>query len=328
MALPLATVSAAPPATARAPVPQGHALLEEIARLRKERDAVLLAHYYQDGEIQDLADFVGDSLQLSQAAAKTQAKTIVFCGVHFMAETAKILNPGKQVLIPDLDAGCSLADRCPGPQFAKWLEQYPDHKVVSYINCSAEVKALSDVICTSSNAEKIVRSFPQEQKLVFAPDRHLGAWVQKQTGRELVLWPGFCVVHEQFTARQLLKLRAQHPAAEIIAHPECEASVLDLADYIGSTRGLLDHVQTSKARSFIVATEVGILHLMQKARPDAELIPAPPSSGCNCAICPYMRLNSLEKVYLCLRDRTPEITLDEGLRRRALLPVERMLALS
>ena len=328
MALPLATAAAVPPAHSRGPIPQGHALLEEIARLRKELDALLLSHYYQDGEIQDLADFVGDSLQLSQAAAKTGAKVIVFCGVHFMAETAKILNPGKQVLIPDLDAGCSLADRCPGPQFAKWLEQYPDHKVVSYINCSAEVKALSDVICTSSNAEKIVRSFPRDQKIVFAPDRHLGAWVQKQTGRELVLWPGFCVVHEQFTTRQLLKLRAQHPAAEIIAHPECEASVLDLADYIGSTRGLLDHVQTSKARSFIVATEVGILHLMQKARPDAELIPAPPSSGCNCAICPYMRLNSLEKVYLCLRDRTPEITLDEGLRRRALLPVERMLALS
>ena len=309
-------------------VPEGHALLTEIARLRKEADAVILAHYYQDGEIQDLADFVGDSLQLSQAAAKTQAKVIVFCGVHFMAETAKILNPKKQVLIPDLDAGCSLADRCPAPEFAQWLKAYPDHQVISYINCSAGVKALSDVICTSSNAEKIVGSFPKEQKLVFAPDRHLGAWVQKRTGRELVLWPGFCVVHEQFTARQLLRLKAQHPAAKLIAHPECEASVLDLADYIGSTRGLLDHVAQSPAKSFIVATEVGILHLMQKARPDAELIPAPPSSGCNCAICPYMRLNSLEKVYLALRDRKPEITLDEGLRQRALLPVERMLALS
>ena len=309
-------------------VDQALDLEAEIVRLKKERGAVILAHYYQESEIQDLADFVGDSLQLSQAAATTKADVIAFCGVHFMAETAKILNPDKQVLLPDLDAGCSLADRCPAPEFARWLEQYPGHPVISYINCSAAVKALSDVICTSSNAEKIVASFPKEQKLVFAPDRHLGAWVQKRTGRELVLWPGFCVVHEQFTARQLLRLKAQHPAAKIIAHPECEASVLDLADHIGSTRGLLDYVTKSPAKSFIVATEVGILHLMQKARPDAELIPAPPSSGCNCAICPYMRLNSLEKLYLCLRDRTPEITLDEGLRQRALVPVERMLALS
>jgi quinolinate synthase len=310
-------------------MPQGHALLTEIARLRKELDAVVLAHYYQDGEIQDLADFVGDSLQLSQAAAKTSAKVIVFCGVHFMAETAKILNPDKQVLIPDMDAGCSLADRCPPEAFASWLKGYPDHKVVSYINCSAGVKALSDVICTSSNAVKMVDSFPKDQKIVFAPDRHLGAWVEKQTGRQMVKWPGFCVVHEQFTARQLLKLKAQHPAAEIIAHPECEESVLDLADYIGSTRGLLDHVIASKeTKTFIVATEVGILHLMAKARPDAELIPAPPSSGCNCSICPYMRLNSLEKLYLCMRDRTPEITLDEELRLRALKPVTRMLELS
>ena len=309
-------------------MPQGHALLTEIARLRKEIDAVILAHYYQDGEIQDLADFVGDSLQLSQAAAKTSAKVIVFCGVHFMAETAKILNPGKQVLIPDMDAGCSLADRCPPEAFASWLKSYPDHKVVSYINCSAGVKALSDVICTSSNAVAMVNSFPKDQKIVFAPDRHLGAWVEKQTGRQMVKWPGFCVVHEQFTARQLLKLKAQHPHAEIIAHPECEESVLDLADYIGSTRGLLDHVTASAKKTFIVATEVGILHLMAKARPDAELIPAPPSSGCNCSICPYMRLNSLEKLYLCMRDRKPEITLDEELRVRALKPVTRMLELS
>ncbi len=245
-----------------------------------------------------------------------------------MAETAKILNPDKQVLIPDLDAGCSLADRCPADAFERWLKDYPGHKVVSYINCSAGVKALSDVICTSSNAVKMVQSFPKEQPLVFAPDRHLGAWVQKQTGRELVLWPGFCVVHEQFTARQLLRLKAQHPDAEIIAHPECEASVLELAGYIGSTRGLLDHVAASRAKKFIVATEVGILHLMAKARPDAELIPAPPASGCSCAICPYMRLNSLEKLYLCLRDRTPAITLDEELRLRALRPVRRMLELS
>ncbi len=315
-------------ATAEAKVPEGRALLGEISRLRRELDAVVLAHYYQDAEIQELADFVGDSLQLSQAAAKTKAKVIVFCGVHFMAETAKILNPDKLVLLPDLDAGCSLADRCPPEAFGKWLEQYPGHKVISYINCSAGVKALSDVICTSSNAEKIVRSFPASQPLVFAPDRHLGAWVEKQTGRKLVLWPGFCVVHEQFTVRQLLKERTRHPEAEIIAHPECDSSVLDLADYVGSTKGLLDHVAKSPKKSFIVATEVGILHLMQKARPDAELIPLPPSSGCNCAICPYMRLNTLEKVYLCMRNRGPEITLPEDVRVRALAPVQRMLELS
>jgi quinolinate synthase len=312
----------------QAPIPEGAALLREIERLRRELDAVILAHYYQDPEIQDIAEFVGDSLQLSQAAAKTKAKVIVFCGVHFMAETAKILNPDKQVLLPDLDAGCSLSDRCPPDQFAAWLQQYPGHKVVSYINCSAGVKALSDVICTSSNAEKVVRSFPAETPIVFAPDRHLGAWVRKKTGRDLVLWPGFCIVHEQFTERQLTKLKVRHPEAKLIAHPECEESVLAMADYVGSTRGLLEYVKSSPAKSFIVATEVGILHLMQKARPDAELIPAPPSSGCNCAICPYMRLNSLEKVYLCMRDRTPEITIPEDLRRRALAPVERMLALS
>jgi quinolinate synthase len=309
-------------------LPQGQALIDGIQRLRGELDAVILAHYYQDPEIQDLADFVGDSLQLSQQAAKTKAKVIVFCGVHFMAETAKILNPDKQVLLPDLDAGCSLADRCPADQFASWLAKYPGHKVVSYINCSAAVKALSDVICTSSNAEKIVRSFPAETKIVFAPDRHLGAWVEKKTGREMVKWPGFCIVHEQFTERQLQKLKIRHPGAEIIAHPECDEGVLAIADFVGSTKALLEHVQTSKAKSFIVATEVGILHLMARARPDAELIPAPPSSGCNCSICPYMRLNSLEKLYLCMRDRTPEITLSEELRVRALRPVQRMLELS
>src|SRR5689334_10415622 len=241
-----------------ADVPQGQALLDGIQRLRGELDAVILAHYYQDAEIQDLADFVGDSLQLSQQAAKTDARVIVFCGVHFMAETAKILNPGKQVLLPDLDAGCSLADRCPADQFASWLAKYPGHKVVSYINCSAGVKALSDVSCTSSNAENIVRSFPAGTKIVFAPDRHLGAWVEKKTGREMVKWPGFCIVHEQFTERQLQKLKVRHPAAKIIAHPECEASVLAMADYVGSTRGLLEYVTKSPDKAFIVATEVEI----------------------------------------------------------------------
>jgi quinolinate synthase len=232
------------------------------------------------------------------------------------------------VLLPDLDAGCSLADRCPADQFAAWLSKYPGHKVVSYINCSAGVKALSDVICTSSNAEKIVRSFPEGTPIIFAPDRHLGAWVEKKTGRALVKWPGFCIVHEQFTERQLQKMKVRYPGAEVIAHPECEASVLAMADFVGSTRGLLEHVAKSPAKSFIVATEVGILHLMQKARPDAELIPAPPSSGCNCSICPYMRLNTLEKLYACMRDRTPEITLPEEVRLRALRPVQRMLELS
>jgi quinolinate synthase len=313
----------------RRPIAKGVDPEKEIARLRRELDAIILAHYYQDPDIQDLADFVGDSLQLSQQAAKTKAKVIVFCGVHFMAETAKILNPDKQVLLPDLDAGCSLADRCPPAQFGKWLEQYPDHKVISYINCSAGVKALSDIIVTSSNAVGVVNSFPKDQPLVFAPDRHLGRWVEKQTGRKMVLWPGFCIVHEQFTERQLQKLKVRHPQAKIIAHPECDESVLDLADFIGSTRALLDYVTTNKnQKDFIVATEVGILHLMEKARPDAQLIPVPPSSGCNCAICPYMRLNSIEKLYLCMRDRAPEIVVPEEVRVRALKPVERMLELS
>ncbi len=311
-----------------APIPAGLDLEREINRLRKDLNAVILSHYYQDDAIQDLADFVGDSLQLSQQAAGTSARVIVFCGVHFMAETAKILNPDKKVLLPDLDAGCSLADRCPAPEFEKWLSNYPDHKVISYINCSAGVKALSDVIVTSSNAVKVVQSFPKDQPLVFAPDRHLGAWVEKQAGRKMVLWNGFCVVHEQFTARQLIKEKVRHPGAKIIAHPECEASVLELADFVGSTRALLEYVEKSPAKAFIVATEVGILHLMSKARPDAELIPAPPASGCNCAICPYMRLNSLEKLYLCMRDRSPEITVPEEVRLRALKPVERMLELS
>ncbi len=308
-------------------IPAGIDLVAEIRRLKAERKAVLLAHYYQEPEIQDLADFVGDSLQLSQQAAKADADVIAFCGVHFMAETAKILNPTKTVVIPDMDAGCSLADRCPADYFEEWLKQYPDHDVVSYINCSAGVKALSTVICTSSNAVRVVESLPRDRKLVFAPDRHLGKWVMKQTGRDMVLFPGFCIVHEQFTAKRLAALKAQHPEAKLIAHPECDATVSQLADFVGSTAALLNFVAKDSAKAFIVATEAGILHQMRQRRPEAELIPAPADSGCNCSLCPYMKLNSLEKLYLCLRDLKPEILLDEPLRRRALLPLERMLAL-
>jgi len=298
-----------------------------IAKLKKELNAVVLAHYYQEAEIQDIADHVGDSLGLAQAAENTDADVIVFCGVHFMAETAKILNPNKLVLLPDLDAGCSLADRCPADKFGEWLKQYPDHTVISYINCSAGVKALSDIICTSSNAARVVESVPADQPIVFAPDRHLARWVMKQTGREMVVWPGFCVVHEQFSARRLLALKAEHPNAQLIAHPECEQSVLAIADHVGSTASLLNHVKTAEQDEFIVATEAGILHQMQKVRPGARLIPAPPSTGCNCSLCPYMRLNTMEKVYLCMRDKQPEILVEEATRVRALQPVERMLAL-
>ncbi|MCE1227984.1 MAG: quinolinate synthase NadA [Firmicutes bacterium] len=302
-------------------------LVAEIQRLRRERRAVILAHYYQEPEIQDLADFVGDSLQLSQAAAKTDAEVIVFCGVHFMAETAKILSPDKIVVIPDMDAGCSLADRCPAEAFAQWLKAYPDHDVVSYINCSAGVKALSTIICTSSNAVRVVQSIPEDRPIVFAPDRHLGAWVKKQTGRDMVLFPGFCIVHEQFTAKRVAALQAQHPTAKLIVHPECDATVSRMADFVGSTAALLNYVATSPATQFIVGTEAGILHQMRKLRPEADLLPVPADSGCNCSLCPYMKLNSVEKLYLCLRDLEPRIELDETLRQRALAPLERMLAL-
>ena len=308
-------------------IPLGLDLPAEIRRLKAERKAVLLAHYYQEPEIQDLADFVGDSLQLSQQAARADADVIAFCGVHFMAETAKILNPARTVVIPDMDAGCSLADRCQPDHFAEWLKQYPDHDVVSYINCSAGVKALSTIICTSSNAERVVNSLPKDRKVVFAPDRHLGKWVTKQTGRDMVLFPGFCIVPEQFTAKRLAVLKAQHPEAKLIAHPECDATVSQMADFVGSTAALLNYVATDPAQAFIVATEAGILHQLRQRRPNAELIPAPADSGCNCSLCPYMKLNSLEKLYLCLRDLQPEIHLDEDLRRRALKPLERMLAL-
>lgn len=300
----------------------------EIGRLKQQLNAVILAHYYQEEDIQDIADFVGDSLGLSQRAAATDAQVIVFCGVHFMAETAKILNPQKKVLLPDLDAGCSLADRCPPEQFKHWLTQYPQHTVVTYINSAAPIKAMSDIICTSSNAEHIVRQLPTDKPIVFAPDRHLGRWVMKQTDRKMVLWPGFCVVHEQFSQRRLLMLKGRHPEALVIAHPECESTVLELADHVGSTGSLIHYVSHSPHKEFIVVTEAGILHQMRKKRPDAQLIPAEPSSGCNCSLCPYMRLNTLEKLYLCMRDRRPEITIEPEISRRALRAVSRMLSMS
>ncbi len=302
-------------------------LFEEIARLRVERNAVLLAHYYQEGEIQDLADFLGDSLQLSRAAAETDADVIVFCGVHFMAETAKILNPDKIVVLPDLDAGCSLADSCPAPALERFKTLHPDHKVVSYINCSAGVKALSDVICTSSNAERVIDSFPPDTPILFAPDRNLGRWLQKRSGREMLLWQGTCVVHETFSERKLVRLQLDHPDAKVVAHPECEDSILRHADHVGSTSSLLRFTQEDPASVFIVATEAGILHQMQKASPDKTFLPLPPEAGCACNNCPYMKLNTLEKLYLCLRDLEPRVELDDDLRLRALAPIERMLAL-
>ncbi len=304
-------------------------LEEGIKKLKKERNAVILAHYYQESEIQDLADFVGDSLQLSQAAAKTQADVIAFCGVHFMAETAKILNPTKIVVIPDLEAGCSLADGCPAPVFAKWLEQYPGHKVISYINCSADVKAMSDIICTSSNAVKIVKALG-DQKIVFAPDRHLGAFVAKQANRpDIALWQGTCIVHETFSEKRLLGLMAANPDAEVIAHPECHEGILRHAKHIASTSGLIEYAKKSPAQTFIVATEAGILHKMQQAAPGKKLIPAPPEDeSCSCNECPHMRRNTLEKLYLCLRDLKPQVDVPEATRVRALVPIQRMLEMS
>ena len=303
-------------------------LEDEIARLKKELNAVLLAHYYQESEIQDCADVVGDSLELSRRAAKTNADVIVFAGVHFMAETAKILNPRKQVLLPDLNAGCSLAEGCPAPLFKKFIEQHPGHIVVSYINCSAEVKALSDIICTSSNAGKIIRGIPSDKKIIFAPDRNLGKYLMKTTGRDMVLWQGTCIVHETFSDKKLIHLKSQYPQALLIAHPECEEAVLNRADFIGSTSALLKYVQTSPALEFIIATEAGIIHQMQKACPDKVFIPAPPEESCACNQCPYMKLNTMEKLYTCMKERSPEITLSDELIERAALPIQRMLAMS
>jgi quinolinate synthase len=301
----------------------------EILRLKREKNAVILAHYYQESELQDLADHVGDSLQLSQAAAKTQADVIAFCGVHFMAETAKILNPNKIVVVPDLDAGCSLADGCPAPVFERWLQDYPGHTVVSYINCSAEVKALSDVICTSSNAVKIVKALGNE-KVVFAPDRHLAAFVAKQANRpDLVAWQGTCIVHETFSERRLLELMAKHPEAEVIAHPECHEGILRHAHFVASTSGLIDYAKKSPKQAFIVATEAGIMHKMAQAAPGKNLIPAPPEDeSCSCNVCPFMKKNTLEKLYLALRDLQPQVDVPEPVRVRALRPIQRMLEMS
>jgi quinolinate synthase len=304
-------------------------LVAEISRLKAERNAVILAHYYQESELQDVADHVGDSLQLSQAAARTDADVIAFCGVHFMAETAKILNPHKTVVVPDLLAGCSLADGCPAPLFARWLEKYPGHTVVSYINCSAEVKALSDVICTSSNAVKIVEALASEN-IVFAPDRHLGAFVQKQANRpDIVLWQGTCIVHETFSEKRLIELMAAYPDAEVIAHPECTDAILRHANHVASTSGLISYAKNSGTQTFIVATEVGILHKMQQAAPGKTLIAAPPEDeSCSCNTCPFMKKNTLEKLYQCLRDLRPQVDVPEPVRVKALRPIRRMLEMS
>ncbi|HSQ62510.1 MAG TPA: quinolinate synthase NadA [Polyangiaceae bacterium] len=300
----------------------------EIVRLKKERNAVLLAHYYQEGDIQDVADVIGDSLQLAQAAKKTNADVICFAGVHFMAETAKILNPDRIVVLPDLTAGCSLADGCPADRFAAWREKYPGAVAISYINCSAEVKALSDYICTSSNAEKIVRAIPEDKTILFAPDKNLGRWLEKKLGRKMVLWQGSCIVHETFSERKIIALKTRHPDAELLAHPECEDALLAMADYIGSTTGILKYALASPKKEFIVATEPGILHQMQKQAPEKVFIPAPPEANCACNECPHMKKNTLEKVYLALRDLTPRIEMTPALLDRARVPIERMLALS
>lgn len=303
-------------------------LFTAIESLKKSLNAVILAHYYQEPDIQDIADFIGDSLQLANAAAKTKADVIVFAGVHFMAETAKILNPDKMVLLPDLNAGCSLADSCPPQEFAAFKAAHPGHLVISYINCSAEIKAMSDIICTSSNAVKIVEQIPKEQPIIFAPDRNLGRYVTQQTGRDMVLWRGSCIVHETFSEKKLVQLQIEHPGAEVIAHPECESSVLRHANYIGSTAALLKYCQQSKSDEFIVATEPGIIHQMEKATSHKTFIPAPPINNCNCNECPFMRLNTLEKLYLAMKNLTPEITMDEEIRIKALRPIQRMLEMS
>lgn len=303
-------------------------IFAKIQKLKKERNAVILAHYYQDPDIQDVADYIGDSLGLSQEAAKTNADVILFAGVHFMAETAKIINPGKKVVLPDLEAGCSLADACPADEFRKFKAKYPDHVVVSYVNCSAAVKAESDYICTSSNAVKIVNAIPTDKKIIFAPDKNLGRYVMQQTSRDMVLWNGSCIVHETFSERKLIQLKVEHPDALVIAHPECEKPVLEKADFIGSTTALLNFSIQSKSKKFIVVTEAGILHQMQKASPDKIFIPSPPNANCACNECPYMKRNTLEKVLQALETLTPEISVEDNVRKAALVPIQRMLEIS
>jgi quinolinate synthase len=309
-------------------VDPGIDLYEEIARLKKDKNAVLLAHYYQEPAIQDVADYVGDSLGLARRAAETDAEIIVFAGVHFMAETAKILSPQKKVILPDLNAGCSLADSCPADAFAAFKARYPDHIVISYINCTAATKAQSDIICTSSNAEHIVSQIPADKPIIFAPDRNLGAYLMKKTGREMVLWDGVCIVHQTFSEQKLLRLKARHPGAPILAHPECEETVLRHADYVGSTSGIRRYAADAPHDTFIVATEEGILHQMRKDSPEKTFVPAPPEEGCSCSQCPHMRLNTIEKLYLCLLHEQPEIELLEDVRLRALRPIERMMEMS
>lgn len=303
-------------------------LFAEIEKLKKEKNAVILAHYYQDPDIQDIADYVGDSLGLSQQAAETDADVIVFAGVHFMAETAKILSPNKTVLLPDLKAGCSLADSCPPDKFEAFKKLHPGHIVVTYVNCTAEIKALSDIVCTSTNAVQIIESIPKDQPIIFAPDKNLGAYLIKKTGRDMVLWDGACMVHEIFSLEKIIRLLERHPNAVLIAHPECEAPILDRAAYIGSTAGLLKYTQVNAANEFIVATEAGIIHQMRKKSPNKTFIPAPPNNSCACNDCPHMKLNTLEKIYLCMKYDSPEVKLDADLIERSKKSIERMLEIS
>lgn len=309
-------------------VPPTLDLFEAINELKKQKKMIVLAHYYQEPDIQDVADYIGDSLGLAQKAAETDAEIIVFAGVHFMAETAKILNPNTKVLLPDLNAGCSLADSAPADLFKAFKAKHPDHLVVSYINCSAEIKALSDIICTSGNAEAIINSIPTNQPILFAPDKNLGAYLNKKTGREMLLWNGACMVHEIFSLQKIMQLKVRHPEAKFIAHPECEDAVLNIADFIGSTTQLLKYSSQSNASTFIVGTETGILHKMQQLSPNKTFIPAPPTNSCACSDCPHMKLNTLEKIYVCMQYEQPELTMDENLRLAALQPITRMMEIS
>lgn len=303
-------------------------LFEEIDRLKEEKNAVLLAHYYQESEIQDMADYIGDSLGLSRKAAETDAEIIMFAGVHFMAETAKIINPTKKVIMPDENAGCSLADSCPPEEFAEFVEAHPDHTVITYMNSTARIKALSDIICTSSNSTHIVEQLPEDEPIIFAPDKNLGKYVMRETGRDLLLWDGVCIVHEVFSEQRIARKQARHPNAAVLAHPECRESVLQHADFVGSTSKMRRFASESDYDTFIVATEEGLLHQMRKDNPNKEFIPAPPENGCNCSECPHMRLNTVEKIYLCLKHERPEVTLDEEIRKEALEPIERMFEMS